>query len=363
MYPVSSAFLEALRSPSMRIASKVVASDGTVLLVESGSVTMDSTRNITRTCELDLLPTATLSLDQVFDLVMQPDVELQVYRGLYVNGTPEYVSLGVFSTDTASMPQGVQGRIRWSGSDRSKKITRARFTDPYQITSGTALATAVQTLLQSRFADVQVDFSAVVDTVTANLVFEAGASSDPWQSARDLMSDYGYDLNFNGDGLARAVVIPDPAEDVADFDFGSGDTNLIVGGDISGTLENVYNGVIATGEGTGITTPTRGEAWDMDPTSPTYYQGGFGASPLFFTSPLLTTTDIAQTAATALLAKLKGRLKKMSWPAVVNPALEPLDVVNVNFGTTTSKVVLDTITIPLNASEAMQASAREVSIT
>lgn len=363
MFAVSSGFLAALRSPSMTVVTKVVASDGTELAVESGSVTMDSRRNITRTCELDLLPTSTMSLQDVFDLVMQPDQELTVYRGLYVNGVGEYVPLGVFSTDTATMPKGVSGRVQWAGSDRAKKIARARFVDPYQIASATALSTATTQLLQSAWASTPTNFSNVSDTMSAGVIFEAGESSDPWASARELMADHAYDLNFDGYGIARAVALPDPSTQNAVFDFGSGDTNLVVGGDVSGTLEAVYNGVVATGEGTGVAAPVRSVVWDTDPNSPTYYNGGFGRSPYFYSSPLITTSAAAEAVATALLSKLKGRLSQLAWPAVVNPALEPLDVVTLTYDGVTSKVVIDALTIPLRAAEPMSAVAREVAIS
>jgi hypothetical protein len=362
MYTVTSGFLDTLASGNMRVAVKVTTLDGTELAVSDGAVTMDARRNTTRTCELNLVPTATLSADDIFDLVMEPDTEIAVYRGLYVNGIAEYVQLGVFSTDTATLPRDVQGQVRFSGSDRSKKISRSKFVDPYQITAGTSLATAMTDLLQSRWAYCQVDFSNVSESVTANLVFEAGESSDPWQEARAIMSDYGYDLHFNGDGIAVAQVVPDPATSDVAFNFGSGDTNLVLGGDLNGSTENVYNGVIAVGEGSGVATPVRGIAWDTDPNSPTYYLSGFGLSPFFFSSPLLTTQALADSAAASLLALMKGKLQKLSWPAVVNPALEPLDVVSLTYGDTLSVVVLDSLTIPLKASDSMSANARQVQL-
>lgn len=360
MFSVSSAFLTALRSSSMVMSVQVTASNGTTLSVTGGSVSMDARRSITRTAQLELVATSMLTVAQIYALVMTPNIEITIKRGLKLaDGSIEYVSLGVFSTDSATVNRATGGVVSWNGSDRSKKISRARFTDPYKIAAGTTLATAVGNLLTSRWSQVTTNFSNINDTITAQIVFEAGEASDPWDQARSLCADYGYDLNFDGLGTARMVAVQDPASVSAAFDFGAASTNLVMGGETSGDFDGTYNGVIATGEGTSVASPIRAEAWDTDPASPTYYLGGYGKVPLFYSSPLLTTTAIATAAAKLLLAKLKGRQEGLSWPSVVNPALEPLDVVQLTLKGTVYKVAIDQITIPLKASEAMTATARQ----
>lgn len=360
MYAVTTDFLSALRSPSMTMAVLIKASDGTVLYASDGKVDMDSRRDISRTCDLTLVPTDTLTVDQVYALVMTPSIEISVYRGLIVNGAPEYVPLGVFSTDSAKKGRDT---VSWQGSDRSKKIARARFTDVYSIASGTSLASAATDLLVSRWSSTPTDFSNVSESLSAAITYEAGESSDPWAEARKLFTEYGYDLNFNGSGTARAVVIPDPSTQNAVFDCGTGETNLLIEGETAGTFEQTYNGVIVSGEGSGVSTPIRAEVWDDDPSSPTYYLAGFGRVPMFYSSPLLTTTDMCTTTARTMLAKSKGRLEQFSTVGVVNPALEPLDVVTATLYGVSGRYVIDRLSIPLKASETMSIVARQTSTT
>lgn len=361
MYGVSNSFLTALRAPSMVAAVQISTIDGTTLAAVDGSVSLDSRRNITRTATLELAATSTLTAAQVYDLVMTPGTEIAIKRGLQLaNGAVEYVPLGVFSTDTASISRSTNGTVKWSGSDRAKKISRARFVDPYQITAGVTLAAAGAALLQSRWAQVQTNFANVTATVGAQAIFEAGENSDPWAQARKLFADYGYDLNFDGNGVARAVLIPDPSSTTAVFDFGSADTNLVLEAETSGSFEKVYNGVVATGEGTSVVTPLRGEAWDTVVTSPTYYLGNYGKVPLFYSSPQLTTAAIAQATASALLSKLKGQVEDFAWSTIVNPALEPYDLVSTTVKGVTRIVMIDQLTIPLKAQETMTATARRI---
>ena len=360
MFAVSSAFLTALQQPSMTVAVQISASDGTILSIQNGSVTMDGRRSITRTAELELIPTTTKSVVDIYNLVMTPNIEITIKRGLVLaNGTTEYVTLGVFATDSASYSRSVTGVVKWSGSDRSKKVQRARFTLPYQIAAGTSLATAGANLLSSRYANVVTNFGNVVSTVTSNTIYDAGESSDPWESARRLFNDYGYDLNFDGNGVARAQQISDPAATSAVFDFGAGTTNLVLTADVTGTLEKTYNGVIVTGEGSNLSSPIRAEVWDSDPASPTYYLGGYGKVPYFWSSSLITSNVIAGAVATVMLSKMKGRTEQLAWPSVVNPALEPFDVVTITLGGTQTKVAIDQLVVPLRAADNMTAIARQ----
>ena len=362
MYSVSSGFITALRSQSMVSSTLVVTSTGVTLAISDGSVEMDSRRSITRTCSLTLVPNGTLGTQAIYNLVMTPNVELTIYRGLLVNGVYEYVPLGVFSTDSAEYSANIAASVSWTGSDRSKKISRAKFVDPYQITAGTTLAAAGAALLTSRWAQVATNFSNVTDTISANVTFDAGESSDPWQCARDLFSDYGYDLNFDGLGTCRAQVVQDPASVGAAFDFGTGTTQLVLDANVQGSLDQTYNGVIASGEGSSVATPVRAVVWDTDPNSPTYYQGGYGQVPYFYSSPLLTSAALCLVAANRILATLKGSTMQLQWPAIVNPALEPLDVVSLTIKGVTSRCVIDALTIPLKPTDTMTATTRQTSI-
>lgn len=362
MYATSARFGEALFSSNQRVAVSVTDSEGTELQVAGGSVSMDSTREVGRTATLELIPTPELDSDALYNLIRTPGLELTIKRGLIINGETELVPLGVFSTDQAEQSKSLSATVKWSGSDRSKIISRNRWIDPYAIAAGTSLATAATDLLKSRWSSVQVDFSNVSETIGAGIVLDAGSSSDPWKDARQLFADFGFDLRFDGLGVARAIVIPDPASQNPVFDFGSGETNMVLDGTARTSFDGVYNGVIASGEGTDVVAPVRAVVWDEDPTSPTYYLSGFGQVPYFFSSPLLLTEDQCRTAAQTILSRVKGRSQKLAWPAIVNPALEPLDIVSVDFWGTTSTFVLDQLSIPLNASGTMSASARETSI-
>lgn len=347
----------------MQVVTRATTNTGVELSVTGGAVTMEGRRAIARDASLTIAPTATMSVYDLYDMLLNPAIEVLIARGLNVGGIPEYVPLGVFSTDRCTVTMGAGGSVQWQGSDRAKKIRRARLTDPYRIASGTSLAAAGAAFLLDRFPALgtDADFSNVTATIGTNVIFEHGPDSDPWRDAQGLFSARGYDLHFDGAGIARATVITDPVDAV--FSFGSGETSRVLGGDMGGTLDAVYNGVIATGEGTDVAEPVRAELWDTDEASPTYYLGAMGKVPYFYTSSLLTTVALCTQAAQTILARVKGGAQTLSWSAVVNPALEPYDCVEVDVDGSTTRYVLDRITVPLRAADALSAVAREVALT
>jgi len=364
MWPVSPAFLDAVRSPTTNAVRQITTSTGHVLKALSGKVDMDGQRTIQRTCDIEFIPTPTLSTDQIYALLMSPTIEIYVYRGLLIDGAPEMVPLGVFSTDNVDYSGPGTSTVSWHGSDRGKKISRARLTDAYQITAGTTLADAGSAFLRNRWQAMPCDFTNVLEVVQADVVFDAGAESDPWDLARKLFTDHGYDLFVDGAGVCRAKVVPDPATVPADFDFGGTTVRqLLTDAKIRGSFDTTYNGVIVTSDSIDDQPPVRGEAWDDDPSSPTYYLGGMGRVPYFQNSGFLTTVEACEKAARTILARVKGRKEQLSFESIVMPALTPFDVVTAQVNSRSARRVLDQLTVPLLAAESMPGTTREVNIT
>lgn len=274
----------------------------------------------------------------------------------------EYVPLGVFLITDVDVVDGEQGiRVDVQGSDRSLRVARARWTRPYQIASGSNAATAVADLLASRYDDVITGFPSTSETV-GQTVLGTETENDPWRDAVKIAQAAGFDLYFDGDGVARM----DPAEDyetaTPDEVYLENDEAMILSLTRRLSNERTYNGVIATAEGSDVGDTFRAEAWDDDPASPTYRFGPFGEAPLFFSSPLITSQEQAQAAAESRLSKIKGATEAVDWAQIVDPSLDVGDVIEVrNTGAKVSRLmVLDRLTIPLDPSQPMAAVARTV---
>lgn len=418
MYPVSAEFLEAVVQ-SHRAAVRAECWLGGTLVAEipiaTGSVSVDARRGALRTCALTVSPDGDRSLEELYAILATFGAELKLYRGVVVAGdvplptptpaplsqkirafagwiagatakgralrgwqsigstldtaispapayTTELVPLGMFVITDADYNDYAPS-LTVNGTDRSLRITRARWTDPYRIAASTLLADALTDLLIDRWPDCPIGFGNA-DTgsamIAAQVVLDAGESSDPWKDAQSIAEAHGFDLYFDGDGFARMRPVPDVMSTPAAMSYGNGAAAVVLDSSRRMTYEQTYTGVIATGEGTGVAAPVRGEAWDDDPSSPTYYLGPVGKIPYFYSSPLITTADQAAATAGTILTRVVGRIEQVAWSQIVNPAHDALDVVELTDSAgVVHRYVLDAITIPLVISEAMSATARE----
>lgn len=331
------------------------------LEITGGEVSVDGTAAIRRTCTVTLTdPDGDLTPDAATDLLAPYGNELKLYRGATISGTDDTVPLGVFGIETCNVT-GTRGdlQITLTGMDRSRKVQRARWTSAYSVASGTDYATAIHDMLTSRASGFSFNFTATTSTTTA-LVFGDSSSNDPWADAQKLAGAIGCELFFDADGVCVLRVVPDPSTAATAWTYAEGSTATILSVSRSMTRDGVYNHVIAAGEPLNGTAPVRAESYDDDPASPTYYLGDFGDVPYFFTSPLITTTAQAQSAADGLLRKVLGSSETVELDLIPNPAHEATDVIQVTHTATltNSRYILDRFSIPLTYGDSMKASAR-----
>jgi hypothetical protein len=280
--------------------------------------------------------------------------QLRVFRGVRLPAGDELVPVGVFRVikTTSAAPEGV---VSVEADDLATVVRRNRWTSPWQVTAADA-ADAVTAILADRAPDVTTDIAATGYTVGAGWL-EAGSESDPWRDAQDLARAAGYELAFGPDGVARFYPPASPDADPT-ITYAAGSVVLTAEREVDAT--ETFNGVYAYGEGSAITTPVVGEAWDEDPTSPTYRYGPFGEVPRFYSSPFITTTAQAEAAAASLLAQVTGSAEGVSWTQLGNPALDVDDVIDLTVDELqlSARIVLDSLDIPLLATEPMSATAR-----
>lgn len=365
MYPVSDAFREAIVSCDQRaVVRAVVELDGSelgVLPLTGGAVDCDGTRDgALRSLSLTVSPHP-----DAFDWLATAGAEVVVARGLRLpDGTEELVPLGVFVMD-ADLEEAEDGTVTVSAGDRSRRISRARWTDPYVVPAGTAVGEALADLLRACWPGCPVGstLQAADKTTGAKLAYLDGADSDPWKDARDLAASAGLDLYFDGDGVAQVRDTPDPESDPVCWTYHSGDEAVVLGRTRTAVLTKLYNGVVVTAEGSGVATPRRGEAWDEDPNSPTYAYGPMGRVPRFYSSPLLTTQAEVDSAAQTMLARVKRPIEQASFSLLPNPAHEAFDVVEfVDADGVSSRFMFDVVSVPLDSSGALTATARETMV-
>lgn len=364
MRTVSSRFQTAI-SGSHRLAISVDVLRGsgvaaTIDTVVDGSVTLDITAATRGRVDLtitgdDLIPTSPT------DLLAPYGNELQVKRGVrYADGTVELVSLGVFRIDSVEISDAGAGReIRLSGGDRSVRVIDARFEEPYQITAGTNVATAIQNTVADALPSITFDLTST--TMTTPLL-SASEGDDRWKFVQDLAASIGHALYFDGDGTLVSRPVANTGATAPATQLTEDTDGLLLSADRSWGRAGTYNRVIATGENTGEGAAVRGVATDLNTSSPTYYYGGFGRVPRFYSSQFITTDDQAADAAAAMLSRELGTTQQINFGTVCNPALEPNDVARVTRAALgiDEDHIIDSLTIPLGSQGAMTGKTRAV---
>lgn len=335
---------------------------GTEIDIVSGDVKSTATGVVRSTLQL----TTSESWPRLASDILAPyGNEIYVERGIaYGNGQREFVGLGYFRIETPEQADVPDGEVTISGSDRMAGVRDARFLSPRQFASTLTNGQLVTTLITEVYpsATISWDDTAVRDdTVNRTVITE----DDRAGTLQDLVTSLGKIGFWRYDGVFR-VETPPVITGAASWTIDAGADGVMVQMSRGLTREGVFNAVVATGEAGDTEAPVRAVATNLDPTSPTYYLGAFGPVPRFYSSPFITTTAQATTAAQTLLRQQLGLPYQVDLTSVANPALEPYDVISVRYPKTgrsrtlrTETHVIDEVTIPLSPTQPVKLKTRE----
>lgn len=326
---------EIIKSHTAKTYIDAVSTTQRVIRLEAvdGSVSVDGTAAIRRSCSVTIIdPLGTVTPEGAHSDIAPYGSEIRPYRGVrYDDGTEEYVPLGVFRISDVSVSDTATGGVEISieAYDRSRTIQRDKFTDTYVIPAGTNIMTAIKTLVEQTFPDIEYDTVSTTRVTTAPMVFDV--NDDPWEAITTLALSLGCTPYF--DVYGRFIVAPASDADA----LSSPDFILVEGEDCPMTSlsrqfsdEPGFNGVIVIGESPGDDLPpVRKEVWDEEPTSPTYRYGPYGEVPYVHTDQNVKTAEEALIVGQQLLAQMLGATATITVTSMVNPTLEVGSVVSV----------------------------------
>jgi hypothetical protein len=368
MYPASNEFRAAVRGPHVAVSRAEIWRGPVKVLdldVADGSVNVSVSQATRRTCSVSFQVSRLdngLVPDNPFDVLTPFGNELHLYRGVrFADGLEELIPLGVFVIQSIDFSESSESiSVSLSGVDRSIRVSRNLWTEPYQVEAG-LLVDALSSILQDRWPAIDLAFPPLSVAVEQQILGQQ-SGTDPWKDAVYLAEISGYDLFFDANGVC--VLEPFPVPDAVSVVTSFSDEDVIVGLNRQDTTDGAYNGVIYIVESSWLLIPFKIEVWDEDPGSPTYRFGQFGEVPYVVSQSAITDEAEARAAATALLSKGLGMAQNISWDFIVDPSLDVNDVVGVrNAGTKTDRImVIDNLTIPLSPQSTMRAQARTVRV-
>lgn len=380
MFAVSDRFLKAVATGGDVATDLAVLENGTridtpKLYVRGGNVTTDPNDSNPGRCSLTLIdPSGALVPSAALDL-LSPLASRQVtpYRGMAYSDAPdELVPLGVFTITSCDAEVTNQGTtITLQGTDCSLAIHDNAYVEstagvpPGYIAAGVDVAQAIHDIAVERGPVGLVVQYTPCGFPTVRTIPDV--NGDPWALMQKLATSIGYRLRTDNFGVLHIEPIPDPNAPGAIVRWHYVDNRSL--GDpvvrkltVGSTRDNVYSGAVAIGSNSFGLTPPRALVWDDDPASPTYYLGKFGKKPHVMTpDEKLVNRPQCVAAATGDLNLNKGLPQSLSIDQFVNPALQPTDVIRVDFERIGMAALysIDRTEIPMGLGDSMPVKARE----
>lgn len=372
MWTVSDKFLRTIRESHRMIirvevyaginGSKIYTTENMVIRggVTEGSVSITNEAIRRRATVRFTDPTGDLTPSIAEDILLPWGNEVSLYRGVqYADATSELVPLGRFGISDVDIDDpGGNLSIGLNVYDRARRVQRAKLVQDYVIPAGTNFVDAIVALIASRVSGLQF-VSTSTSYATPRVVIRVGA--DPWAQAQKLAASIGFEIFFDPEGKCIVQPVPNYFSAATTVTYEEGEVSALLSMNKRYTDEEAFNHYIVTGEATSNVAPVRGEAFDDNPASPTYYRGKYGDVPApIVTSSLVTTSEQASEAASALLRNNLGQAERLHFNALVNSAHEVGDVVHVRRAKSkvNDRYVLDRITIPLTFQRAMDVTTK-----
>jgi hypothetical protein len=358
MLTASEDFKAALQYSHRALTRAVLLAPGTTsgfveqppMTLASGSLRLDGTRNIWRSGNITVAPADSYDRATLGDI--DSTFRIRLERGIrYPNGSEEWVVIGLFQVQEVR-PQLSAGTVPITISDLGSLVEDF----PLPITYVPQDAQNVWMTTVNAIKDL-VKLAIVWDTIP-------GWDIDPGidQAVKPVTSTVFTGSRWSAiQALAdsiHAVVYPQPngrwriRDTRANLDqpqlfMESGREGTIVDLTRSNDRREQYNAIPLRWESPSI----GGLVFivDSDSTSPSFWNGPFGRKPRDEeNNDLIVGEGQAIDAARALLDQYRGRTSSLSFTAIHNPLLEPLDVVQVTTGLGSEIHVIDSIQYPLD---------------
>jgi hypothetical protein len=359
VWPISAAARTALRG-SHAVTGRLTAytPNGGVMSgipFSAASVDSDAGSQVRRTASLTVADT-TLWPVGGFDALSPVGAEAGLEFGIVLpGGATEWVPVFRGPVQKAGLSLPLADALAVELADRSKWVGEDRLDVPDQTHAGATTVAEIARLIHETLPSAEVlDLSG--DTTLAPVL---QIDKERWQDGVEALAD-SIGCEVFADQVGRFIIRRQPTlGDDPVWVIDAGSTGVLIKADRELTRESVYNAVIATGTRTDGTPPVYAKVTDDDPDSPTRYGGPFGRKPRYYSSPLLVTTEQAEQAAAALLARAKGVLATVTVEAVPNPALEPGDVVEVRLADgTRQRHILDKVPLSFSAADSQSYTTR-----
>lgn len=357
MYPTSTKFLTHAKLSSKRIAVVDVYEVGasapifTSLPISQGTITMDRVAQHRRVANIDI-PDPSITDQFRLGAIDPRTVEFRISSGIvFPDGSSEFVPMGIYRIADISWREETGGVLNIDLVDRSLLLMRDTHAGVIPYLTWTVQQLIEQMVEHSTAAlGVGINYSSELSNphVPGGLVFDQSRLEAVSKLAEVVGADYFFD------SMGDFQVTPKPKVDSgtspldAVMTIGPGEDGNLISANRGMRVRDVVNYIVVNGATGDDNLPVSGIAFDDNPSSPTWINGGMGISVKIVSNNKLETVDQCTVAAQAILKDSTGMAKSLDLQMVANPALEPGDLVIVQFLDGTRELhVINSIRFPL----------------
>lgn len=357
MYPVSAAWLSALSKSHGRTTRVEVWYSGakvTTLQPESGSVSVDAKRRVRR--QLTMVVAESNWPTTVSSALAPYGAQLKAYQDITgVNGQLISPEVPVFTGRVETVDRTrFSGKITVTGNDLFMDVNDAQFEQPFTAQAGAGVVSTIAALVNAVLPSV-----AVVDLTGSGAQLPTAMmwDTDRGQAIDDLAASIGAEVFFAPDGKS-CVIRPIPTlGGTSVWTLIQGQGSTIVRDSAKRSRTDIANRIVVHVEQPNQT-PYTVMVTDDDGQSATRYGGPFGTVVRHYSNSLIGSTDQANTAGRARLARTIGATRTRDVDHVPNPALEAGDLFTITTDQGSEQHVADSFTLPFAVSDVMTTSTR-----
>lgn len=377
MYPVSDA-LKRIATGSQVRRARLTVLDASLNPVDGGVVTGDTVTDgqvyisagsgARRTCSVTLA-----NKDGIYTPTGPGDLFywnrlIRIEQGILLvpgdENSVEWVPLGVFMVDrpgtkaeTGGLTQTISGRDRW------KMIDSAEYAAPGAYAAGTAVADVLASAAEyAGVASSQIVKSGTAHTLGVARNYEEGDSVGDLMTS--LAASFGMRVYFNVSGQLVIEDVPSVASRTVVHAYQPGDLSIMSAIQRDLTDERFANHIVVSSASSdpNAPPPVRAVAEDTRAGSPTSI-AEIGRRTFRFSSPMITTTAVAQAVADTLLEQRLRFSAEISIDGLSLPYLDGDDRVSINYpevGVYGDNFLVESATMPLyDISASLRLSAAE----
>jgi Domain of unknown function (DUF5047) len=357
MWPVSTDWLAALGQPHgryTRLEAWYAGARVASYQPESGVVQVTARNRIRRQLTAVLPESAWPATDTA---PLNPyGTQLKVFQGIVgANGQLFGTEVPVFvgRLETVSR-QRLSGQINISGLDPFADVNDALFESPRSPAAGTGVVSNIIGLVTEVRPDARIwDITANNAAIPAGMMWD----QDRGQAIDTLAASIGAEVFARPDGITWVIRPVPTLTGTPVWTLAEGQGGALVRDSQSLARTDVANRVIVHVEQPGAT-PLLVAVTDDLLASLTRYGGPYGTVVRHYSNALITTTDQAQVAGRARLARSIGATRTRQVDTVPNPALEAGDLMTVSTAAGVERHIADSFGVPLAVTDVMTTQTR-----